>query len=96
MKIYYCAYIHVHVHRHLGYLCLLPLPILSQLSPLPLLLCTYWSLEGAVEVGEEGVVAAEGQNPLLDHGTLHVIVLQHDVLFEGFYGQEFVTGDHLG
>lgn len=35
----------------------------------------YRGLEAAVELGEVGMAASEGQNPLLRHGALHIIVL---------------------
>ena len=45
-------------------------------------ICTDRRLEAAVQLCEVRVTAGEGQHPLLRHGTLHIIVLQNDVLLQ--------------
>jgi hypothetical protein len=37
-------------------------------------------LEGADEVGEEGILPGERQHPLLHHGALHIVINQHHIL----------------
>lgn len=44
----------------------------------------YPCLEAAVELGEVGVSAGEGQDALLCHGAVHIIVLQDHVLLQNF------------
>lgn len=46
-----------------------------------------WShpcLEAAVQLGEVGVSAGEGQDALLRHGAVHVVILQDHVLLQDF------------
>lgn len=49
----------------------------------------WWSypcLEAAVELGEVGVAAGEGQDPLFCHSAVHVIVLKDHVFLQNFDG----------
>lgn len=41
-------------------------------------------LEAAVQLGEVGVSAGEGQDALLGHGAVHVVILQDHVLLQDF------------
>lgn len=41
---------------------------------------TYRGLEAAEQLGEEGVIAGQRQDPLLSHGAFHVVVLEDHVL----------------
>lgn len=43
---------------------------------------THRSLKAAEQLGEEGVVAGQGQDPLLSHGALHIVILQDHVLLQ--------------
>ena len=56
---------------------------------------THWRLNGAVEVGKEGMATAKGQHSALNHGALHVIVLQHHVLLQGLDGKELPSAFEL-
>src|SRR4029434_1859854 len=49
---------------------------------------TYHSLEAGVELGEEGGLPRQSQHPLLHHGALHVIALDHHPLLQALYGQQ--------
>lgn len=51
---------------------------------------SYPCLEAAVELGEVGVSAGEGQDALLGHGAVHVVVLQDDVLLQNFDCVDFL------
>ena len=53
-------------------------------------------LEGAVEVGEEGVLPGQGQHPPLHQGALHVVVHQHHVLLQGLHGVVLARALQLG
>lgn len=58
-------------------------------------------LEGTDEMGEEGILPGERQHPLLHHGALHVVILDHHVLLQDFDGVQFlcslpVSKHHLG
>ena len=55
-------------------------------------------MEGAEEVCEEGMLAAEGQDPLLHHGALHIVVLQNHVFLQSLHCKELLTSgaQHLG
>ena len=53
-------------------------------------------LEGAVEVGEEGVLPGQGQHPPLHQGALHVVVHQHHVLLQGLHGVVLPRALQLG
>lgn len=44
--------------------------------------CAYFRLECRVEVREEGVLPGEGQHSFLDHGTLHIIIHEDDILLQ--------------
>ncbi len=48
--------------------------------------CSYPCLEAAVELGEVGVSTGKGQDALLGHGAVHVVVLQDHVLLQYFDG----------
>ena len=39
-------------------------------------------LKAGMKTGEEGMVGGQGQDPLLGHGALHVVVLDDDVLLQ--------------
>ena len=39
-------------------------------------------LKAGMKTGEEGMVGCQGQDPLLGHGALHVVVLDDDVLLQ--------------
>lgn len=41
-------------------------------------------LKAAEQLGEEGVIAGQGQDPFLGHGALHIIVLQDPSFFSTF------------
>lgn len=51
---------------------------------------THHSLEARVQLNEERRLAREGQDPLLDHGALHVVVLDDDVLLQDLDGVQLV------
>lgn len=51
---------------------------------------SYPCLEAAVELGEVGVSAGEGQDALLGHGAVHVIVLQDHILLQHFDGVDLL------
>lgn len=59
---------------------------------------TYYGLETAVQLCEVGVTASQRQHSLLCHGTLHIIVLQNDVLLQHLDGKDKVfdvqSGQH--
>jgi hypothetical protein len=40
------------------------------------------NLKAGVKTGEEGMVGGEGEDPLLCHGALHVVVLDDHVLLQ--------------
>jgi hypothetical protein len=44
-------------------------------------------LEGGVEVCEEGVVPGQGQDSLLHHGTLHIIIHQNHIFLQGLHSK---------
>lgn len=46
---------------------------------------THRSLKAAEELGEEGVVAGQGQDPLLCHGALHIVILQDHILLQDLH-----------
>lgn len=50
----------------------------------------YHGLEAGVQLREERRLPRQSQHPLLNHGALHVIVLDHHVLLQDFNGVEFV------
>lgn len=45
-------------------------------------ICTDRCLEAAVQLCEVGVTAGQRQHPLFRHGTLHIVILQNDVLLQ--------------
>lgn len=51
---------------------------------------THHGLEARVQLDEERRLASEGQDPLLDHGALHVVVLDDDVLLQDLDGVQLV------
>lgn len=53
-------------------------------------MASYPGLEAAVELGEVGVAAGEGQDALLSHSAVHVIVLEDHVLLQDFDGINFI------
>lgn len=57
--------------------------------------CPNPGLEAAVELGEVGVSAGEGQDPLLSHGTVDVIILQDDVFLQNFDSVNFLCAFQL-
>ncbi len=59
-------------------------------------MCTYGCLERGVKVGDKGVLTAEGQQPLLYHSALHVVILQYHVLLQRLDGEVVVCADLLG
>lgn len=52
-------------------------------------------LEAAVQLGEVGVAAGQGQDALLRHGAVHVVVLQDHVLLEDFDGVDVLRALQL-
>ena len=50
----------------------------------------YHGLEAGVQLREEGWFPRQSQDSLLNHGALHVIVLDHHVLLQDFDGVKFV------
>lgn len=52
--------------------------------------CAVWlsypCLEAAVQLGEVGVSAGEGQDALLRHGTVDIVILQDYVFLQHFDG----------
>lgn len=51
-------------------------------------MCAYFRLERGVEVREEGVLPGEGQDSLLDHSTLHVIIHENNILLQNLHSKE--------
>lgn len=47
-------------------------------------------LERAEHVCEERVLPSQGENPLLHHRALHVIVHQNHVFLQGFYSEKLI------
>lgn len=47
-------------------------------------------LERAEHVREERVLPSQGENPLLHHRALHVVVHQNDVFLQGFYCEKLI------
>ena len=56
----------------------------------------YHGLEAGVQVGEEGGLPRQGQHPLLHHGALHVVVLDHHVLLQDLDGVQLLCPLPLG
>lgn len=50
----------------------------------------YHGLEAGVQLREEGRFPRQSQHSLLNHGALHVIILDHHVLLQDFNGVQFV------
>lgn len=59
---------------------------------------THRSLKAAEELGEEGVVAGQGEDPLLSHGAFHIVILQDDVLLQHLHSVQLscllYSGEH--
>ncbi len=49
--------------------------------------CVYFRLERGVEVCEEGVLPGEGQDSLLDHGALHIIIHENHILLQNLHSK---------
>lgn len=49
--------------------------------------CAYFRLECGVEVCEEGVLPGEGQDSLLDHGALHIIIHKNYILLQDLHSK---------
>lgn len=47
----------------------------------------YFRLECGVEVCEEGVLPGEGQDSLLDHCALHIIIHEDDILLQNLHSK---------
>lgn len=45
---------------------------------------------------EEGVVPGEGQDPLLHHGALHVVIHENHVLLQSLHSEELAMPLELG
>ena len=56
----------------------------------------YFGLEGGVEVREEGVIPSQGEDSLLHHGALHVVILDHHVLLQDLDGVQLLCALALG
>ena len=56
----------------------------------------YHGLEAGVQMGEEGWLPGQGQHPLLHHGALHVVVLDHHVLLQDLDGVQLLCALALG
>jgi len=52
--------------------------------------CSHHGLEAGVQLGEERRFPLQRQNPLLHHGALHVVVLDHHVLLQDLHGVQLV------
>ena len=52
------------------------------------LLMKYRYLKAGVQTGEEGMVGGEGQDPLLSHRALNVVVLDDHVLLQNLEQQQ--------
>ena len=50
----------------------------------------YHGLETGVQLSEERRFPGESEDPLLHHGALHVIILDHHVLLQDFDGIQLV------
>lgn len=53
-------------------------------------------LERAEHVCEERVLPSQGQNPLLHHRALHIVVHQNHVFLQGFYCEKLIRLLELG
>lgn len=51
---------------------------------------THHGLEAGVELGQEWGLSRECQHTLLNHGALHVVVLDDHVLLQDLHGVEFI------
>ena len=49
-----------------------------------------FGLEARVQTGEEGMVGRQSENPLLGHGTLHVVVLDDHILLQHLHRDHIV------
>lgn len=49
---------------------------------------THRGLKAAEQLGEEGVTAGQGQDPLLRHRALHIVILEDHVLLQHLHGIE--------
>lgn len=47
-------------------------------------------LEGGVKLSQEGRLPGQRQHPLLHHGALHVVILDHDVLLQNLDGVQLL------
>ena len=61
----------------------------------------YFGLEGGVEVREEGVVPSQGEDSLLHHGALYVVIHHDHVLLQGLHRKVLpltlqLSQQHLG
>lgn len=56
---------------------------------------THSIVEGGVKVCEEGVVGAKSQDSFLDHGALHIIILQHHILLQCLHSKELLRSNLL-
>lgn len=55
-----------------------------------LLSSVYHGLETRVQLSEERRFAGQGEDPLLHHGALHVVVLDHHVLLKDLDGVQLI------
>ena len=51
----------------------------------------YHGLEARVKLDEERRLLGQSEDPLLDHGTVYVIILDDDVLLEDLDGVKLVS-----
>ena len=57
---------------------------------------SYHGLEAGVKLDKEGRLLGQGQDPLLDHGAVDVVVLDDDVLLEDLDRVQLVRALPLG
>ena len=57
---------------------------------------SYHSLEAGMKVNQEGRFSRQSQNSLLNHGALHIIVLDDDVLLQNFDCVQLLSALSLG